>query len=134
MRLEVNVSEDGAVLFSDELWQAINGVAHHIRDASFTWYFATWGNAEDAHHFLEYLQQNSLRHELEYHNDMWVFVLPKADEGRHTLPGTNYDVPDRCAFCEAPYTVCRRLIAQKGIAICDECVERFAQALGEGEV
>lgn len=122
------IAADGSVVCTEAQWPLVNNVAHNVRDACFKWY-ASWCETEDgAWDFEEHLRSNGLRYEIEHHEDRLVFLLPKSDEERHTPP-SDYAGPANCSFCAAAYNERQRLVATGDVAICDECIKQFYDAL-----
>jgi hypothetical protein len=123
----IHRSDDGSVSCTEEQWAIVNAVAHRVRDGCFTWYF-TSPAPEDTEAFERYLRARGLRYELEYHERGQVFLLPKADRGKHIDMG----MPEACSFCDAALVDRRQLFGTYVAAICDECVRRFHADLESG--
>jgi hypothetical protein len=117
----IHQSDDGSVSCTEEQWAIVNAVAHRVRDGCFKWYFTSRHTPEDAEAFEHYMRARGLRYELEHHEDGPVFLLPKADRGKHTDMG----MPEACSFCEASFPDRQRFFGTYVVAICDECVREF---------
>ena len=82
-RVPFTLTAVGAVECPDSDWDAVNSVAHKIRDSRFPWYFSWLNTREDSERFLQALRIADLPFELEHHEDRDVFLLPRADKSKH---------------------------------------------------
>jgi hypothetical protein len=117
------IADDGSVVCTEEQWPLVNDVAHKVRDSCFKWYFS-WCDTKDGTRETEgYLRANGLRHEIEYHGEQVVFLLPKSDREKHTPPSDDYSGPENCSFCGASSQERQRFFATGAVAICDDCIK-----------
>lgn len=79
---EINfiLSEDGAVECTGDNWNAVNDVAHIIRDRCFKGYFTWFPTQEMARQYLNLLGSSGLPFQLEHHKDRDVFFLPRENK------------------------------------------------------
>jgi ClpX C4-type zinc finger len=127
------IGPDGTMSCSDEQWNDVNSIAHHIRDSCFPWYFSWFESSDSATEFETHLRERGFRFEIEEHGDRLVFILPKEDEGKHGFGDETPPEYESCSFCGKSYTDVGRFFVSKAAAICDECVVFLHEGLADGD-